>query len=159
MPEVRDYASGNILALINRGFALFKYAQTPLLGPMVRGYGLKILNKCAPQKISESSAVSLIEKSDRCAVGQRVCNALHDGADHGESVFLDELAVALAEAGKAVFASKQQAINTLTDGRKGPIMITRVSGKYMEICRSIPKNCIYWNSEKHGLKCIGRNTV
>jgi hypothetical protein len=156
MPEVRDYESGNILRLISTGFRLFRVVNVPVLGSMARKYGLSILDKCDPKKVDLGYASRLIQNADRCAVGQRVCNVLNNGADHGESVFLDELADGMVKTGKAVYVDKERAVSTIAVDRKGPIMITRVSGKHMEICRSIAKNCIYWNSEKHGLKCIDR---
>ncbi len=157
MPEVQDYVSGNILSLIEKGFRLFRYLRIPILGLIVKKYGIKELKKCDPKKISADDAGKLIRESNRCAVAQRVCNALNGGADSGKSVFLDELAVGLVQAGKADYVEKADAIRTIVENRKGAIVITRVSGKHMEICRTIPKNCIYWNSEKHGLKCIERN--
>ena len=157
MPQVQDYVSGNILTLIKRGFRLFHCLGIPIIGSVVMQYGAKVLKQCDAQKISADHAAALITNAQRCAVGQRICNVLYDGADHGKSVFLDELADGLVHAGKAAYVEKADALRTIVENRKGPIMITQVSGKHMEICRSIPKHCIYWNSEKHGLKCIKRN--
>lgn len=157
MPRVEDYTSGNILCLIKRGFRVFTFLDVPILGLISKIYGLKALKKCRPVKISVSDTVRLINASDKCAVGQRVCNELYHGADLGESVFLDELSEGMVKAGKAGFVSKEEAVDSIITNRKGPIILTKVSGKYMEICRSLPKNCIYWNSEKNGLKCIRRN--
>jgi hypothetical protein len=148
--------SGNILNLINKGFGLMRYFKVPALGLIAKKYVYKELEKCDPRKIKIDHAVRLIQESRECAVGQRVCNVLHKGADSGESVFLDELAIGLAQVGKADLVSKEQAVKTIERHRQNPIMITRVSGKYLEICRSLPKNCIYWNSEKRGLRCIQR---
>lgn len=156
MPEVRDYMSGNILTLVTKGFAALKYLKIPILGSIAKNKLNKVLVKCNPQKVDPAYTVKLIEGAEKCAVGQRVCNVLNNGADHGESVFLDELADGLVKTGKAVYVDKETAIKAITVDRKGPIILTRVSGKHMEICRSIAKNCIYWNSEKHGLKCIDR---
>ena len=159
MPEVQDYTSGRILSLINMGFALFKFLKIPILGSAAKQYGLSILRKCDPQKVNADHVVRLIQESQNCAVGPRVCNELNNGADHGLSVFLDELAVGMAKVGKAKLTDKQTAIKAITEDRKGPIIVSKVSGKHMEICRSIPQNCIYWNSEKRGLKCIERKTA
>lgn len=95
-------------------------------------------------------------ESERCAVGQRICNVLNNGADSGEPAFLDEYAAGLVQVGKASYVDKEQAIKTISENRKGPVMITKLSEKHMEICRSMPKNRIYWNAEKHELKCIRR---
>ena len=156
MPSVDDYVSGNILRMLKTGFRLFDRFRIPILGMLAKKPVKAELKKCAPQKVSADQVRTLIQKADRCAVGQRVCNALYKGADLGESVFLDELAEGLVQAGKAHYTDKASAVKAILEGRRGPIVITRVSGKYMEICRTIAKNCFYWNSEKHGLKCIQR---
>lgn len=157
MLKVEDYVSGNVLSLIKKGFRLFPFLGIPIIGSVLKQYGVKVLKQCDAQKISVDNTATLITNAQRCAVGQRTCNVLYDGADHGESVFLDELADGLVQAGEAAYVEKADALRTIVENRKGPIMITRVSGKHMEICRSIPKHCMYWNSEKHGLKCIKRN--
>lgn len=157
MPDIQDYTSGKILGLIKQGFRIFAFINIPLLGWIFKKYGLRQLKKCHPIKIQAADVSRIIKTSDKCAVGQRVCNELYQGADFGESVFLDELATGLVQAGKARFVSKEKAIHTMVTDRKGPIILTKVSGKHMELCRSLPLNCIYWNSEKNGLKCIQRN--
>ena len=156
MPEVQDYQSGEILNMVKKGFNSFKLIKTPILGAIIKNKLLKELNKCAPLKVDVDYAVELIRSSKTCAVGERVCNALHPDSQTGASVFLDELAIAMIEAGKAKAVQKDAAIATISRKSKYPIVITKVSGKYMELCRSVPKNCLYWNSEKRGLKCITR---
>jgi hypothetical protein len=156
MPEVHEYMSGEILFIIKKGFRYFKLLNIPILGSNVEKRILRVLRKAAPTKINVEYAGKLIQGSNICAVGERVCNKLYEEAEFGESVFLDELAKGMVEAGKAKFVDKNDAIQTIDKNRKYPIIITRVSGKYMEICRTLPKQCIYWNSEKHGLKCIKR---
>lgn len=159
MPEVHEYTSGEILSIIKKGFRYFKLLNIPVIGSNVKKRMLKVLRKCAPTKINVADAGALIQKSNRCAVGERVCNQLHEKAEFGESVFLDELAEGMVAAGKARFVDKNEAIQTMEKNRKYPIIITKVSEKYMEICRTLPKQCIYWNSEKHGLKCIKRQAL
>lgn len=156
MPEVQDYMSGEILSIIKKGFRYFKFLKVPLIGPKVKKTIFRVLRKCSPQKINVEQASKLIQESNKCAVGERVCNILHKEAEFGESVFLDELAKGMVEVGKAKYVNKNEAIDTIMKNHKYPIIITKVSGKYMEICRSLPKNCIYWCSEKHGMKCIKR---
>ncbi len=158
MPEIRDYMSGEILCMVKKAFRCFKLINIPFIGPKIKSNLLKVLDKCAPQKINVNHAIKLIQASDICAVGERVCNPLHNDVEFGESVFLDELAEGMIEAGKAKHVRKDMAIETISRENRYPIMITSVSGKYLEICRSIPQKCIYWNSEKHGVKCITRKT-
>ena len=156
MPEVHEYMSGEILSMIKKGFRSFKLLKVPILEANVKETMLRELHKCDPRKINVEHAGKLIQESNKCAVGERVCNILHQEAESGKSVFLDELAKGMVEAGKAKYVNKNEAIDTIAKNHKYPIIITKVSGKYMEICRSLPKHCIYWNSEKHGLKCIKR---
>ena len=156
MPKVQDYVSGNILCMIKKGFHFLRYLKIPVVKAVFKRRLARKLKTCDPIKIPLDEAKELIKGAHKCAVGQRVCNALNNGADFGKSVFLDELAEGLVQAGKAEYVPVADAIETIATNRMGAIIITRVSGKHMEICRTIPKNCIYWNSEKHGLKCIQR---
>jgi len=58
--------------------------------------------------------------------------------------------------GKAKYASKAEAVKPLKNQKKRPIFLSKVSGKYMETCRTLPGKCVYWNLEKTGVKCIER---
>ena len=156
MPEIQDYKTGEILNMVQKGFNSFRLLKIPIAGSIIKAKMLKVLDKCAAQKVGVDHAIKLIRSSSTCAVGERVCNSLHRGSPTGNSVFLDELAIGMIEVGKAKPVQKDVAIETISRKSQYPIMITKVSGKYMELCRSVPKQCIYWNSEKHGLKCIGK---
>ena len=68
---------------------------------------------------------------------------------------MNELAEKMVKAGKARFTSKEEAIRILSKYTT-PIIVSKVSGKYMEICRSHPKTCVYWNAERKGLRCLKR---
>jgi hypothetical protein len=106
--------------------------------------------------LSIDQAIQMIEDARSCAVGPRVCTAVHTEAPFTASVFLDELAEGMVKAGKAVPATKVEAVENLKKYRKQPIIVTKVSGKHAEICPTWAKKCIYWNMEKHHLKCIQR---
>src|SRR3972149_10203228 len=101
MAEVEDYASGKILTHMKQAFSVYKSAKEPLTDSHIGELVLKELTKFEPRKIGLGEASRFIEESDRCAVGERVCNALHRKAEFAESVFLDELAEGMVEAGKA----------------------------------------------------------
>jgi len=55
----------------------------------------------------------------------------------------------MVKAGKGQYAEKIEAINTLKKYPKNQLILAKVSGKYMEICRSYPKDCAFYNMEKH----------
>ncbi|MBO8175678.1 MAG: hypothetical protein H0Z18_10500 [Thermococcus sp.] len=61
----------------------------------------------------------------------------------------------MVKVGKARFVSKEEVIEVLKR-YKTPIIISKVSGKYMEICHTSPRDCVYWNAERRGLKCLKR---
>ena len=71
-----------------------------------------------------------------------------------ESVFLNELAEGMVKAGKARYVAENDAISTLRKYQSNPIIISRVSGKYMEICCSLPETCVYWRMEQCGITCL-----
>jgi methylmalonyl-CoA mutase cobalamin-binding subunit len=73
-----------------------------------------------------------------------------------ESVFLDDLAGGMVEVGKAKFVTKEEAIDNIKKHQKNPIIVSKVSGQHSEICLTWPKKCLYWNMERHKLKCINR---
>jgi hypothetical protein len=110
--------------------------------------------KLEPKKIAIDGAVKLIEDSQKCAIGARVCLAVHKDAPVTKSVFLDGLATGMTGVGKARLVTKSQAIEEIKKYGKKPIIVSKVSGKYSEICPTWPLKCLYWNMEKHNLKCI-----
>ena len=155
MAQIKDYISGKILSDTKFALQLIKFLKIPLLGSKI---GNKLLNKIKPFEpnlIDINIAQQLIQQSKKCAVGERVCKVLHKNSEFTESVFLDELAKGLVEIGKAKYVTKQQAITTLKK-YKNPIILSKVSGNFVEICRSTPKECVYWNMERKGYKVIAK---
>jgi len=156
MATIEDYVSGKVCQQIAKSFSIFDAAgKSSLAGTRIGDILQENVRKLAPKKLTIDGAVELILSARQCAVGARVCMAVHTEAPLTESVFLDELAEAMAKAGKARLTTKVEAINKLKRYRK-PIIVTKVSGKYAEICPTWAKKCIYWNMEKHRLKCIQR---
>jgi hypothetical protein len=156
MATIEDYVSGKVCQQIAKSFSIFDAAgKSSLAGTRIGDILQENVRKLAPKKLAIDDAIKLIQSARRCAVGARVCMAVHTEAPLTESVFLDELAEAMAKAGKARLTTKAEAITNLTQYRK-PIIVTKVSGKYAEICPTWAKKCIYWNMEKHRLKCIQR---
>ena len=73
-----------------------------------------------------------------------------------ESVFLNELAVAMASVGKARMATLEEAEECLQKSSGHPLIISKVSGRYLEICPSYQPYCVYRQAEKRGLHCLQR---
>ena len=154
MAKVEDYISGKILKDTETTLRAIKAVELPLIGSHISKKLLEKIQQFEPMQILVVEASGLIKNAIKIAVGPRVCFALHS-RDFAESVFLDELAEELVNAGKARYTTKEDAITTLRRYSKyNPIVASKVSGKYMEICCSSPRDCVYWNMERKGLKCF-----
>ena len=156
MTTIQDYVSGKVLKQIERAFEMFSTLGDSLVDHDIGKIMLKNVQKLEPKKMTMDGAIELVQAAKQWAVGDRVCRALHKDTPLTESVFLDELAEGMVEAGKARFVSKTEAVENIKKYRKKPIIISKVSGKHLEICPTWPEKCIYWNMEKHKLKCINR---
>ena len=153
MATVDDYVSGEILKDVKRALSALKLVKVPVIGYFIGKELLKMISKFEPRVVNVEKALKLIENADKVAVGRRICFELHRDI-LTESVFLDELADGLVAAKKARYVTKDEAISVLRKYSKYPIIISKVSGKYMEICCTLPKVCVYWNMEKKGLRCL-----
>ncbi|MFA5236575.1 MAG: hypothetical protein WC362_01810 [Methanoregula sp.] len=47
--------------------------------------------------------------------------------------------------------TKEQAKTILAKYPENPLHLSKVSGRYLEICRSDPSVCIYWKMRRNGL--------
>ena len=156
MARVKDYTSGKVVAYIKAAFSVMGQSTTSLQETEM-GKALEAeVEKMTPTKITLEQASELIAEAAQCAVGERVCRTLHTDTPLTESVFLDELAIGMAQAGKARLVTREEAVENLKKFNAHSIILSRVSDKPMEICPTWPKHCLYWNMEKHGLKCIHR---
>jgi GNAT superfamily N-acetyltransferase len=154
MAKVEDYISGKILKDAEATLRAIKTVELPLIGGYIGKKLLEKIEKFEPMQITVDEALGLIKNARKVAVGPRVCFALHN-RDFAESVFLDELAEELVNAEKAEYTNKEDAINTLRRySERNPVVASKVSGKYMEICCSSPRDCVYWNMERRGLRCL-----
>ncbi len=155
MANVNDYATGKVIADMKLGLYLLKFVRIPLIGQFIGNKMLKSIKKYDPQLVNMADVSKLIRDSKRCAVGERVCRMLDKNSEFTEGVFLDELAEAMVKAGKAEYVKKEEAINALEKYPKNPLILSKVEGKYMDLCRTSPSTtCIYWNMQKCGLKCL-----
>ena len=156
MATIQDYMSGKVCEQIKQAFSIFESSEDSLNGTEVGKAMLNNVKKLEPKKLTVDEAIILIQESKQCAIGERVCRSLHKETPLTESVFLDDLAGGMVEAGKARFVTKEEAIDNIKRKKKKPIIVSKVSGKHSEICPTWPKKCLYWNMEKHKLKCINR---
>lgn len=156
MPTIQDYMSGEICQQVKSALLTLENSEDSLKDTEVGKILLNKVNKAAPKKLSIDEAIILIRGSQQCAIGERVCRSLHMETPLTETVFLDELAAGMVEAGKARFVSKNEAVDNIMKYRKQPIIVSKVSGKYSEICPTWAKKCLFWNMEKHKLQCITR---
>lgn len=156
MANVDDYTSGRIQQQAAGLLAFLKSADSSLAGSE---QGKKIeagMRAFKPRRIDMAEAEKRIQAADQCAVGPRACYPNNPEVEFTEAVFLDELAEGMATAGKAELVSKEKAIDTLAQYKKNPLMLSTVSGKPLELCRSCPETCICWNMEKRDLTCLER---
>ncbi len=154
MADIHDYTTGKIIENYKKATICLALLRIPIIGDMVGG---KVVTKTLafePKLIDKETASGLIQKSSKCAVGERVCREVYKDSEYTEAVFLDELAEGMVDAGKAKYVDGNEAVETLEKYTKNPLIISKVSGKYLEICATLPKTCIYWNMHRHGLRCI-----
>ncbi len=85
---------------------------------------------------------------------ERICRAINKDSKLTESIFLDELGEGMVNVGKAHYVEKEDAICTLKKYPKNPLILAKVSNKYIEICRSYPEDCIFYNMQRRKIKCL-----
>ncbi|OQX95192.1 hypothetical protein B6I21_06730 [candidate division KSB1 bacterium 4572_119] len=153
MANIQDYTSGKILSQAKLALRLLKFVSIPIIGNLIVKKLLEEIKLFEPKLIDIEVASAIIQKSKTCAVGERACKALHKNSKFTETVFLDELADELVGVEKAKYVTKHEAIATLKK-YKNPIILSKVGNNSFEICRSTPKECVYWNFERRGLKCL-----
>ena len=156
MAKVDDYTSGRIQEQAAQAVAFLRSADDSLAGSEQGDRMLAVISTFEPRLIDMAEAEQRIRDAHQCAVGPRACHANNPDAEFTETVFLDELAEGMAAAGMAELVGKQKAIETLAKYKKNPLVLSTVSGKPMELCRTSPETCVYWNMEKRDLVCLGR---
>jgi len=152
MPTIEGYGSGQVLRDIRYAHIALGCTRLPLAGPAV---GRKLEQRMEPlgiRPVTPAEAELLIDGCGRCAAGPRICSPLFPRSACSEAIFLDELADRLVAANKAAFVTKEQAKTVLARYPKNPLVVSKVSGRYLEICRSDPEVCIYWKMRRAGLK-------
>ena len=156
MATIEQYKSGFAAKAVKQAVDMIQTTEGKVLDAEMGQIITEKVDAMKPLELDEKQAVDFIQGADRCAVGERVCKCMFPDAHYSEAVFLDELADAMVDAGKATYTSKEKAQSVMKRYPEFPIVISKVSGKYMEICRSWPQTCVYWNMEKHHVRCIKR---
>lgn len=156
MAKVDDYTSGRIQEQAAQALAFLKSADHSLAGSEQGERMLANISTFQPRLIDMAEAKQRIQAAEQCAVGLRVCQPGNPETEFTEAVFLDELAEGMTAAGKAEMVGKEKAVDTLAKYKKNPLVLSTVSGKPMELCRTSPETCVYWNMEKRDLVCLRR---
>jgi len=154
MGTINDYTGGKVLEDISKALKVFRSTEEKLHQTEIGHKMLRNILVFEPIVITMELAVEYIRKAKKIAVGERICRTLNPDSDFTESVFLDELSDAMIEAGMAKKCTEEKARAALRKYPKHPLILSKVSGKHAEICRSYPKECVYWLAEKRGLHCL-----
>lgn len=155
MGTTEDYRSGRVVEGIRRAERVLDNRDALSPGnPEFEKIREKILG-FRPVWITVEQAVSLIRQAQIVAVGQRVCRVLHPESPETQSVFLDELAVVMAEAGKAVIVTAEMAEEVLNRQMRHRFIASMVSGRYLELCAVHSPDCVFYKAERVGIRCIG----
>ncbi|KXA91800.1 hypothetical protein AKJ63_00850 [candidate division MSBL1 archaeon SCGC-AAA259D18] len=162
MAKLEDYSSGAVLEGVKEKERMLEKIDGPE-GSEVREE-LERREKGAEKRhfiVGLDVLEGLVEKSSVVAVGPRVCLEIHEDCRRPErAVFLDELAEALIERGKAERTTEKEVMEVLREGkRKGHShVVSIVSGKPMELCNTCSHCCILWKLEEEGIKCISKES-
>ncbi|MFA4875913.1 MAG: hypothetical protein WC586_00740 [Methanoregula sp.] len=151
MATIEDYGSGRILRSIRLAHLALRFTALPLAGKYIRRNLEERMEPFGIRPITFAEAGRIIHQSGHCAVGPRTCRSLFLESGNTESVFLDELADRMVDAGKAVVVTADLAIEAIKKYPDNPLVLSKVSGRYLEICRSVPEVCIYWKMKRAGL--------
>jgi len=87
MANVKDYASEKVLKDVKLTLYSLKLIKIPVLGPLLRTELFKRIKNFEPKIININDAFRLIHKSEKCAVGERVCRAINNDSEFTGSVF------------------------------------------------------------------------
>ncbi len=159
MITVEEYKSGKIFEYMKQIDVAMKLLNIPLIKNAVRRKLIEKLEKHRGDFIlaSQESFSYLIHSARTIAIGPRMCYHLYK-KDLSYAIFLDELADALIQGGYAKEISKEDAIIVMKEGQESGRLqlISKVSGKPLELCNQSIKTCSLWKLERAGFKIIDR---
>lgn len=154
MPTTDDYRTGKIVEGIKKAEQVLGNREAFAAGD--RGFE-RIREKIVAFRlvwIKAEKAVELIRRAEIVAVGERVCRALHPESPQTQTVFLDELAEAMAGAGKAEIVTAAEAEQLVNRQSHHRFIASKVSGRYLELCAAWPPDCVFCKAERAGIRCI-----
>jgi hypothetical protein len=128
MADVTDYKTGKLLKQVKEVFKLLESFKGSLVGSKLGERILEWVRKLNPKLMKDEEVSDLIQKAQKCASGERVCRELHKETPFTEAIFLDELAEAMVEIGKARYVTKQEAIEISRRYKENPLVVSLVSG-------------------------------
>ncbi|NTU59020.1 MAG: hypothetical protein HGB00_08930 [Chlorobiaceae bacterium] len=156
MGTIEDYKNRSLLCGIRKALDILDIANDlPIQDDRLERVMEKI-RAFEPICIAIAEASELIRSSRSVALGERVCRELHPDSEATQSVFLDELAEAMIRSGHARPATVDESVLALQQHSGHPLIISKVSGRYQEICASHLPTCVFWKAEKQGLHCLKR---
>ena len=124
MATISEYMSGKICEQISLALSIMDDApKGQLKGTKIGKALLRNVGELEPLKMKVEEAITLIRKSEKCAIGERVCRCLHKDAPLSETVFLDELAVGMVSADTGTFRSlSMTSLTKAIRWRCGPLL-------------------------------------
>jgi len=154
MGTIDDYRTGKIVEGIRKAESVLDNRNSfSADDPVFRHIREKIV-AFKPVWITKEQAVELIRQAESVVVGERVCRALHPDSPETQTVFLDALAEAMINAGKARLVDAAVAIAIINRQSRHRIIASMVAGKYLELCSAHPPDCIFCKAERAGIRCF-----
>ncbi|ACF10783.1 conserved hypothetical protein [Chlorobaculum parvum NCIB 8327] len=154
MGTIDDYRTGKIVEGIRKAESALDNRNSFSADDPVFGHIREKIVAFKPVWIAKEQAVEMIQQSRTLAVGERVCRALHPESPETQTVFLDELAEAMAGAGKAEIVTTAEAAQLVNRQSRDRIIASMVSGNYLELCSAHPSDCIFCKAERAGIRCF-----
>ncbi len=162
MVTVEEYKSGKIFEYMKQIDLAVKLLNIPLLKNAIRRKLNRKLEMHRSDFIlaSQENFYHLINSARTVAIGPRMCYHLFK-KDLSYAIFLDELADSLIEFGYAKQISKEDAIIVMKEGKEcGRLqLVSKVSGKPLELCNQSLETCSLWKLERAGFKIIERANI
>ncbi len=157
MALIKEYQNGNAARMVRNSVERMKAGSCPTPENEFGKFLLPFVKNLSPAIINNTQIKKLIDEARVCAMGFRVCQCEYPNAPKTMAIFLDDLAEGMLESGLAVIVSKEQAKKTIIECPGNPVITSKVDGAYREICRTYAPNCLYWNMEKLGARCLIRS--
>jgi len=154
MGTIDDYRTGKIVEGIRKAESALDNRNSFSADDPVFGHVREKIVAFKPVWITKEQAVEMIQQSRTLAVGERVCRTLHPKSPETQTVFLDALAEAMINAGKARLVDAAAAIAIVNRQANRRLIASMVAGKYLELCSAHPPDCIFCKAERAGIRCF-----